>query len=270
MRRLLLSGVLLSSSVVLLGQQNSTSPQADGKGREPAVEQEKRIPPEHPVTAPKVICSGDQLSISADNSTLGNVLAEVRRCSGAQIDVPDAAAASRVFDQISLGPARQVLVSLLNATGFDYVISSSESSPDKIQTILLMARATTAPSNAASDRNMTSARRAFMQMRENARPKPPTTEGEAATNEPDTAASEAKASVQADSAEVRTDHQASADSGQNAIQATPAPADNPTQPPAEATPNSSRPKTTDEQITNMQQLFEQRRQMMQNANVPQQ
>jgi len=87
-----------------------------------------------PPKAPKVTCIGDQLTISADNSTLGGVLAAVHNCTGVKVDIPEGAASSRVFEELGPGPARQVLEALLSGTELDYVIGSSSSDPQKIET----------------------------------------------------------------------------------------------------------------------------------------
>ena len=88
--------------------------------------------------SPSVICNGDQLKISADNSTLASVLSDIQKCTGARIEVPDGAATNRVFSKLGPGPTREVLASLLTSNGFDYVIGSSQSDPDRVETVLLM------------------------------------------------------------------------------------------------------------------------------------
>jgi len=94
-----------------------------------------------PARTPKVTCAGDQLTISANNATLGSVLAAVHACIGIQIDIPEGAGKSRTFEELGPGPEREVLEELLSGTGFNYVIGSSDADPGKIETILLMERA---------------------------------------------------------------------------------------------------------------------------------
>ena len=114
-----------------------------------------------------MLCNGHQLAISARDIPLASILAEVGRCIGVKIDVPPEAADSRFFDSIGPGPVHEVLGALLNATGFNYVIGSSNTQPDKVETVLLMAR-TVSPadsrSDPAGDPTLTPARRAFVQM----------------------------------------------------------------------------------------------------------
>ena len=47
--------------------------------------------------APIVTCNGNLLTIMADNSTLGAVLAAVRSCVGVKVEVPAGAEGRRVF-----------------------------------------------------------------------------------------------------------------------------------------------------------------------------
>lgn len=95
--------------------------------------------------SPIVVCNGNQLKIATNNSTLASVLAEVQKCTGAKIDIPDGVAASRVFNQYGPGPAREVIVALLNSAGYDYVIGASRSDPEKVETVLLLIRQDNTP-----------------------------------------------------------------------------------------------------------------------------
>ncbi|PYY16043.1 MAG: hypothetical protein DMG60_16080, partial [Acidobacteria bacterium] len=58
------------------------------------------------------------------------------------MDVPESAAKQRLFASLGPGPVRQVLASLLSSTDFNYLIQSSDSDPQKVRTVLLMARTT--------------------------------------------------------------------------------------------------------------------------------
>ena len=102
----------------------------------PAPELPKR-PAELPPKPPKVTCHGEQLTISADNSTLDAILAGVRGCTGARIDVPSDAGRIRSFEELGPGPVREVLDQLLSGTPYNYVIQSSEANPLKVEQVLL-------------------------------------------------------------------------------------------------------------------------------------
>ena len=122
-----------------------------------------------PPRAPKVTCDKDQLTISADNSTLRSVLAAVHACIGVQIDFPEGADGGRTFEQLGPGPVRQVLASLLSGSEFNYVIGSSDKNPQKVETVLLMRRTAEAQSPSDTDRSLTPARRAWELSRPNGR-----------------------------------------------------------------------------------------------------
>lgn len=89
-----------------------------------------------PAVAPDVKFSDGQLKIVAHNSTLSDVLKAVRKQTGSDFDVPSTAN-ERVVADIGPGPAREVLVELLNGTHFNYVIVGSSTDPSAVQNILL-------------------------------------------------------------------------------------------------------------------------------------
>jgi hypothetical protein len=227
---------------------------------------------EFPLSPPVVICTGQQLTITANNSTLGSVLAEVHRCTGAQIDIPEGVSANRLFDHLGPGPTREVLTALLDETGYDFVIGSSDRSPDKVESVLLMVRAKDTSETAVADRNLSPARRAYLQMLQNARPRSATSgentqETDSAT---DTNAAEQPAVENADSAGTNANQPAASDpSAVTAPGATPPPTPNSTLPAASLNPGSPQSSSTEDQITNMQQLFQQREKMMQSQHPPQ-
>ena len=229
-----------------------------------------------PPRAPKVSCVGSQLTISADNSTLEGVLTAVRACIGIQVDIPEAAAGSRVFEDLGPGPARQVLEALLSGTEFNYVIESSDADPQKIASITLIERSTDAPGpGVAPDRVLTPARKAWLQSRQNRRAgAPPSDESNMSPDEPpDATAPDDAAATSADNAKTNTAQAPPPDPAPPAAdQPPPAPVESaaapavqtaPPQPVSSAGSNSSQNGSTAERITEMQQMFQQRRQMNQ-------
>lgn len=250
-RAILIPLLLLCVSSPMLSQQVPAlqSPQQSGAGNEVRdVEQ--------PVTPPKIKCNGNQVSILASNSTLGSILNEMHKCIGATIDVPDAAASSRIFDELGPGPARQVLDSLLSASGFNYVIGSSMDDPDKIESILVLSRTNESTVVADSDsRNLSPMRRAYLQMKENARPKPPQTDTDTENAGQTGIAAETNSAVPSDNAAKPEGASPSTVAGDST-------------PPANPVSKAAPTNAADQQITNMQQLFEQRRQMIQQTQAP--
>jgi len=92
-----------------------------------------------PAVAPHVHFSEGELSIVAHNSTLSDVLKEVREQTGAELDIPPNAN-ERVVADLGPGPARQVLADLLNGTHFNYVMVGSTTDPSAIHSIVLTPR----------------------------------------------------------------------------------------------------------------------------------
>jgi len=243
---------------------------------------ETDIPPSHsatlaemaPVKAPRVTCVGDQLTISADNSTLGGVLAAVRGCIGIQIDIPEGSTSDRVFAELGPGPARQVLESLLSGTELNYVIGSPDADPGKIDSVLLMLRPadTSTPTTVAAGHTLSTLRRAWMSTIQNRKAGAPTSEesspAEEESTEPQPAEDAPPAPV--DNTKASGPQAPAGDAAPPAADAPPPVADTtavapPTaESPSVPVPASSEDKGTSEKISDMQQMFEQRRQMNQN------
>ncbi len=95
---------------------------------------------EMPPDAPHVSFDGKQLTIMADNATLSDILAAVRACMGADIDIPASASHERMAARLGPGPAREVLSSLLGWTDFNYIIQASDTDSEGIQTVVLTRR----------------------------------------------------------------------------------------------------------------------------------
>lgn len=80
-----------------------------------------------------------QLTINVEDSTLATVLARVAALTGMKLDLPAGASAERMpVVALGPGPARQVLASLLDDSGFDYIIQSSDKDPDRMENLVLM------------------------------------------------------------------------------------------------------------------------------------
>ena len=92
-----------------------------------------------PATPAKVTFQGGLLEISAQNSTLGEILRNVRKLTGASIDIPQGsnAANERVVTHLGPGAPRDVLAVLLNGSSFNYVMVGSSSDPTAVSSVLL-------------------------------------------------------------------------------------------------------------------------------------
>jgi hypothetical protein len=109
------------------------------------------VPPPRPLASaraganqPQVSYEDGKLTIVAENSELSDVLSAVRAQTGADIELPPGASSQRIWARLGPGPARKVLAILLGGTDLDYVIQASEIDPQGIQSVLLTLRAKTA------------------------------------------------------------------------------------------------------------------------------
>src|SRR5262249_26597011 len=82
-----------------------------------------------------------QLTITARNSTMSDVLNAVKQKTGAAVDMP-AVTSERVVGQFGPGAPRDVMAQLLNGSHYDYVLLGSPSDPGALNKIVLTARAT--------------------------------------------------------------------------------------------------------------------------------
>jgi len=85
-----------------------------------------------------------QLTIIAENSKLGEILAAVSERLGANIELPASSSDERIWVRAGPGPARRVLAALLSGTDLDYVIQASDTDPEGILSVLLTPRTRTA------------------------------------------------------------------------------------------------------------------------------
>src|ERR1700722_4143455 len=96
----------------------------------PALETQEQIAPrltpeQMSPRPPQVSYLDGQLLVTADNSTLADILSAISSQTGAVIDVPPGSGGERVAGRMGPGPARDVLAALLNGSQFDYIIVAS-------------------------------------------------------------------------------------------------------------------------------------------------
>jgi hypothetical protein len=107
-----------------------------------------------PPTPAKVTFQGGLLTISAQNSTLGEILRDVRKLTGASIEIPQGSngANERVVTHLGPGAPRDVLAVLLNGSSFNYVMIGSSSDPTAVSSVVLMPKPSTSgePQTAAN------------------------------------------------------------------------------------------------------------------------
>lgn len=97
-----------------------------------------------PPVSPAVNLQNGLLTIDAPNSVLSEVLQQVSKATGAQLEGPTAS--ERVAVRLGPGDPRQVIAALLQGTPYDYLIVGSQENPDAVTKIVL----TTAPPASAT------------------------------------------------------------------------------------------------------------------------
>ena len=265
---MLVGGIVMLSAINASGWQSSNvteDPRQETSGVPASTI--RRTPAEMPPNPPKVTCEGGKLTISAANSTLGAVLSAIRTCTGAEVEVPEGARGERLFAELGPGPIRTVLADFLSSTDFNYVIKASPTDPLKVQMVLLNLRTGDSTIAAApevandGDGNMSTNRRAWQEARHNyelsvsppnEEPIQPADTAPSASppaETPTTPANTTPAGVEPGSV------------SPPAVSAPPTPESeiSPTSPGSGSTPSQG--KSTQEMISDMQRLFEQRKQM---------
>jgi hypothetical protein len=97
-------------------------------------------PEQGPSSPAEVTYQGGQLTIVARNSTMSDVLAQVKQKTGAAVDMPPFSS-ERVVGRFGPGAPRDVMAQLLNGSHYDYVLLGSLADPGALKKIVLMARA---------------------------------------------------------------------------------------------------------------------------------
>lgn len=116
------------------------------KGKKEVVEAPPPPPPppptpeQLPAQTPEVVYAGGLLTISAPNSTMNDVLAAVRRVTGATIEKPPLGGSDRVVVHLGPGQPKDVLSALFNGSRYDYIILGPTGQPGAVQRIILTAK----------------------------------------------------------------------------------------------------------------------------------
>src|SRR5215470_8301834 len=97
-------------------------------------------PEQGPSSPPEISYQQGQLTITARNSTMSDVLNAVKQKTGAAVDMPTVTS-ERVVGQFGPGAPRDVMAQLLNGSHYDYVLLGSPSDPGALKKIVLTARA---------------------------------------------------------------------------------------------------------------------------------
>jgi hypothetical protein len=96
-----------------------------------------------PASPARVSYEAGLLTISAQNSTLGEILRDVHRLTGAAIDMPQGSGVNeRVVAHLGPGAPRDVLAGLLNGSSFNYVMVGSSLDPATVSSVILTTKPT--------------------------------------------------------------------------------------------------------------------------------
>jgi hypothetical protein len=96
---------------------------------------------------PAVAMNQGLLTIDAPNSTLADVLHEVQKATGAEVE--GALPTERIAVRLGPGDPREVIAALLQGTPYDYVILGSPENPDAV-THIVLSQSTPASASAGS------------------------------------------------------------------------------------------------------------------------
>jgi len=129
----------LGFAPLLFAQQIPATNVRDTKpaGQSSSAPAEDFVPEPSTPKAPQVTFQDDELTINAENSRLSDVLASIRLCTGADLDIPVSASNERVWVRLGPGPARKIISTLLSNTNLDYVIQASDTDSEQVRSILL-------------------------------------------------------------------------------------------------------------------------------------
>ena len=111
-----------------------------GPPAEAAIPPPPPTPAQMPPVPANVAYQNGLLTIAAENSTMADVLTQVRAKTGATIEFPPAANSQRVVIHAGPAPPREALSALLAGSGFDYVILGSDQEPDGVQRVIITQR----------------------------------------------------------------------------------------------------------------------------------
>lgn len=229
-------------------------------------------PPARPAELPPkpatVTCGEGQMTVIGENSTLGSILTAVQSCIHVRFDIPAETREERTFVRIGPGAPAMVLRSLLESTDDDFVIQPSASDPQMIAAVILMARAKKDDSENPANRSLTAARRAWIDQRRATRTPAQETDDEDAL--PDNSAAGSEAAANNATAEAAASAAPSEPSGGDGTQTAKADASaSPAAEPASDPSSAANAKgQLQNQITDMQQMFQQRQAIVATQNKP--
>ena len=218
-----------------------------------------------------MLWDGEMLTINAENSNLSDILVAVRARTGAAIDIPPGADKERLAARLGPGPAREVISTLLSWTDFDYIIQASDTDPLSIQSVLLTPRGKSDTAVADAATYDAAAHRNRWPLSGNTRPPEPSAPAPSSSTEAETSPETPVAAAQPAPAEAQPVAEATpptapdADSPQTGARSMLAAQANLNAASSSAGSSSSSGSPVDQGMQTLQNLYQQRIQMIQNA-----
>lgn len=94
-------------------------------------------PSQLPSVPPRVSFQQGELTVIAENSTLGDIFGAIRNATGIKIETQGGPSGDRVAAKIGPAPAKEVLLSLLQGSRYDYVMLGSLADSEQVERVIL-------------------------------------------------------------------------------------------------------------------------------------
>ncbi|MEO6120013.1 MAG: hypothetical protein ABIP12_04920 [Terriglobales bacterium] len=94
-------------------------------------------PSEMPAVPPRVSLVDGALTIVAENSTMADIITQLRAATGIKIETIGGPSGERVAARIGPAPIRDVILSLVQGSGYDFIILGVEGQPNAVERVIL-------------------------------------------------------------------------------------------------------------------------------------
>ena len=94
-------------------------------------------PSQMPAVPPRVILVDGALTIVAENSTMADIITQLRAATGIKIETIGGPSGERVAARIGPAPVRDVILSLVQGSGYDFIILGVEGQPNAVERVIL-------------------------------------------------------------------------------------------------------------------------------------
>ncbi len=112
----------------------ATAPQSAAEIPRPAV---PLRPSQMPAVPPRVSLVNGALTIVAENSTMADILTQLRAATNIKIETLGGPSGERVAVRIGPAPVRDVILSLVQGSGYDFIILGVEGQPNAVERLIL-------------------------------------------------------------------------------------------------------------------------------------